>query len=318
MYLQGAGVQQQATPGEQAVGRQLQGRRAAQGPGLHGEVHHRLPQVHLAAVLRHTTHQHPGAGHRVSAGWTGRTGHLGGAGRCRPAPGQAGMVQRADWDRGPSRKAGHSASLASRLRGDWLLMIRGLGGLGPGRGAGVGQGSAPKYEWMLGPYARLWEPWDRAAGRSPEVQGRPGGPCSHACRTRPGGATETHTGASPEEVSGPRQVRGDQQEVVYQAQKHPGHGETPRRGQTLNTLPCTRMQCPPGGGRTVQGLTSEFSQTQIKGPSPEKPTTDQSPWDSAPAGAGRAQQLGWELTGSVLARRPGQAASHAHSLLEAC
>lgn len=139
-------------------------------------------------------------------------------------------------------------------------------------------------------------------------------PAGHAREVR-----QRHTrGTSPEEVSGPRQVRGDQQEVVHQAQKHPGHRETPRRGQTLNTLPCARTQCPPGGGRTVRGLTSEFSQTQIKGPFPEKPTTDQSPWDSAPAGASRAQQSGWELTGSVPARHPGQAASHAHCLLEAC
>lgn len=40
---------------------------------------------------------------------------------------------------------------------------------------------------------------------------------------------EKHTrGTSPEEVSGPRQVRGDQQEVIHQAQKHPGHRETPQ------------------------------------------------------------------------------------------
>lgn len=60
-HLQGPRVQQQATPGEQAVGRQLQGGRAAQGFVFHGEVHYCLPQVCHAAVLRHTPEQGPTA-----------------------------------------------------------------------------------------------------------------------------------------------------------------------------------------------------------------------------------------------------------------
>ena len=122
MHLQGAGIQQQAAPGEQAVGRQLQGRRAAQGPGLHGEVHHRLPQVHLAAVLRHTAHQRPEAGRRVSAGRTGL--YWVSRGRWAASPREAGGPLRVGWDRGPPRKAGHGPA----LRSDLLLVIRGQGG----------------------------------------------------------------------------------------------------------------------------------------------------------------------------------------------
>lgn len=75
-YLQSLSVQQYATPGKQAVSRQLVWGCTIQGTTVHREVHHCLLQVYHAAILRNATDQGPEKGRKHWLWDPGSTRHM--------------------------------------------------------------------------------------------------------------------------------------------------------------------------------------------------------------------------------------------------